>query len=43
MKGKFARWDILFLQYLKRDWKKIIFGFSELAYFQEGLYLLLKK
>ncbi|GGP08474.1 ABC transporter permease [Oceanobacillus neutriphilus] len=25
MKEKFARWDILFLQYLKRDWKKIIF------------------
>ncbi|WP_277680132.1 hypothetical protein [Gracilibacillus dipsosauri] len=24
MKEKFARWDILFLQYLKRDWKKII-------------------
>ena len=25
MKEKFARWEILFLQYLKRDWKKIIF------------------
>src|SRR5699024_4097013 len=24
MKEKFARWDTLFLQYLKRDWKKII-------------------
>src|SRR5690625_718940 len=24
MKEKFARWDILFLQYLKRDWKKIV-------------------
>ncbi|MFA1819244.1 ABC transporter permease [Virgibacillus oceani] len=24
MKEKFARWDLLFLQYLKRDWKKII-------------------
>src|SRR5699024_7416073 len=24
MKGKFARWDTLFVQYLKRDWKKMI-------------------
>src|SRR5699024_2167621 len=24
MKEKFARWEILFLQYVKRDWKKII-------------------
>lgn len=24
MKEKFVRWDALFLQYLKRDWKKII-------------------
>ncbi|QTM97939.1 tetronasin resistance protein [Sediminibacillus dalangtanensis] len=24
MKEKFSRWDILFVQYLKRDWKKII-------------------
>ncbi|WP_085523749.1 ABC transporter permease [Tuberibacillus sp. Marseille-P3662] len=24
MKEKFARWDTLFVQYLKRDWKKII-------------------
>lgn len=24
MKEKFARWNILFVQYLKRDWKKII-------------------
>ncbi|NLJ77779.1 MAG: tetronasin resistance protein, partial [Tissierellia bacterium] len=24
MKEKFARWNILFIQYLKRDWKKII-------------------
>lgn len=24
MKEKFARWNILFLQYLKRDWRKII-------------------
>lgn len=24
MKEKFARWEILFIQYLKRDWKKII-------------------
>ncbi|MCT1578925.1 tetronasin resistance protein [Oceanobacillus kimchii] len=25
MKEKFARWDTLFVQYLKRDWKKIFF------------------
>lgn len=25
MKEKFALWDALFIQYLKRDWKKIIF------------------
>lgn len=25
MNEKFARWNILFVQYLKRDWKKIIF------------------
>src|SRR5690625_1677611 len=24
MREKFARWDTLFAQYLKRDWKKII-------------------
>ena len=24
MKEKFARWNILFLQYLRRDWKKTI-------------------
>lgn len=24
MKEKFARWDVLFVQYLKRDWKKVI-------------------
>ena len=24
MKEKFARWDTLFVQYLKRDWKKMI-------------------
>lgn len=24
MKEKFARWDTLFVQYLKRDWKKIV-------------------
>ena len=24
MKEKFIRWDVLFAQYLKRDWKKII-------------------
>ncbi|MBW6194312.1 hypothetical protein KZ855_34145, partial [Pseudomonas aeruginosa] len=24
MNEKFARWNVLFIQYVKRDWKKII-------------------
>lgn len=36
MKEKFMRWDILFLQYLKRDWKKIIFWIIGLGLFSAG-------
>ncbi|WP_080873514.1 ABC transporter permease [Oceanobacillus timonensis] len=36
MKEKFARWDILFLQYLKRDWKKIIFWILGVGLFSGG-------
>lgn len=37
MKEKFARWDTLFLQYLKRDWKKIIFWILGVGIFSGGL------
>jgi len=33
MKEQFARWNILFIQYLKRDWKKIIFWVLGLGLF----------
>ncbi|MCB5235595.1 MAG: tetronasin resistance protein [Niallia nealsonii] len=36
MKGKFARWDTLFLQYLKRDWKKIFFWILGIGLFSGG-------
>lgn len=36
MQEKFARWDILFVQYLKRDWKKILFWISGLSLFSAG-------
>ncbi|CEA00365.1 hypothetical protein BN1048_00934 [Jeotgalicoccus saudimassiliensis] len=36
MKEKFARWDILFLQYLKRDWKKIIIWIIGIGLFSAG-------
>src|SRR5690625_2709548 len=36
MKEKFARWDTLFVQYLKRDWKKIIVWVLGLGLFSAG-------
>ena len=36
MKEKFARWNILFLQYLKRDWRKIIIWVLGLGLFASG-------
>lgn len=36
MKEKFARWDALFVQYLKRDWKKIIIWILGLGLFSGG-------
>src|SRR5690625_2803412 len=36
MKEKFARWDILFVQYLKRDWKKIIVWILGVSLFSAG-------
>lgn len=36
MKEKFARWDILFVQYLKRDWKKIILWILGMGLFSGG-------
>ncbi|WP_440896913.1 ABC transporter permease [Amphibacillus sp. Q70] len=36
MKEKFARWDTLFLQYLKRDWKKILFWILGIGLFSGG-------
>lgn len=36
MKEKFARWGSLFLQYLKRDWKKIIIWILGLGLFSGG-------
>lgn len=33
MKEKFARWNVLFVQYLKRDWKKIIIWIVGLGLF----------
>ena len=38
MKEKFARWDVLFLLYLKRDWKKILFWLIGLTIFS-GAYV----
>ena len=43
MKEKFARWNILFLQYLKRDWKKIIIWVLGLGMFRLDLFQLSKK
>lgn len=36
MKEQFARWDILFLQYLKRDWKKMIVWILGVGLFSAG-------
>ncbi|WP_400245670.1 ABC transporter permease [Niallia sp. JL1B1071] len=36
MKEKFARWDTLFLQFLKRDWKKIFFWIIGIGLFSAG-------
>lgn len=36
MNEKFARWNILFLQYLKRDWKKVIIWILGLGMFSAG-------
>ncbi|KWX73520.1 ABC transporter permease [Paenibacillus jilunlii] len=36
MKEKFARWNVLFVQYLKRDWKKIIIWILGLGLFSAG-------
>jgi ABC-2 type transport system permease protein len=36
MKEKFARWDVLFVQYLKRDWKKTIIWILGLGLFSAG-------
>lgn len=36
MQEKFARWDVLFVQYLKRDWKKIMFWILGLGLFSAG-------
>src|SRR5690606_16020573 len=36
MKEKFARWEILFGQYLKRDWKKIIIWIIGIGIFSAG-------
>jgi len=36
MKEKFARWDMLFFQYLKRDWKKITIWVLGLGLFSAG-------
>ncbi|WP_099469439.1 ABC transporter permease [Konateibacter massiliensis] len=36
MREKFARWNVLFVQYLKRDWKKIIIWVLGLGLFSGG-------
>lgn len=36
MKERFSRWDILFVQYVKRDWKKIIIWVLGLGLFSGG-------
>src|SRR5690625_4531205 len=36
MKEKFARWEILFVQYLKRDWKKIMIWIIGVGMFSGG-------
>ncbi len=36
MKEKFARWNVLFVQYLKRDWRKIIVWILGLGLFSGG-------
>jgi ABC-2 type transport system permease protein len=36
MKEKFARWEILFAQYVKRDWKKILFWVFGVGLFSAG-------
>lgn len=37
MKERFARWNILFVQYLKRDWKKIVIWVLGLGLFASAL------
>jgi len=36
MKERFARWEILFIQYLKRDWKKILIWVLGIGIFSAG-------
>lgn len=36
MKEKFARWDMLFVQYVKRDWKKMIIWVLGIGLFSGG-------
>ena len=36
MRENFGRWNILFVQYLKRDWKKIIIWILGLGLFASG-------
>src|SRR5690625_3173143 len=36
MKEKFARWDLLFLQNLKRDWKKMLIWILGIGLFSAG-------
>jgi ABC-2 type transport system permease protein len=36
MKEKFTRWNVLFVQYLKRDWKKIFIWILGLGLFSSG-------
>src|SRR5699024_7436340 len=36
MKEKFARWDILFFQFLKRDWKKVLIWILGIGLFSAG-------
>ena len=43
MNEKFARWSVLFIQYVKRDWKKIIVWILGLGLFQELSFQPLRK
>lgn len=36
MKEKFSRWELLYLQYMKRDWKKIIIWVLGVGLFSSG-------